>query len=181
MSTNRPPGGADYDEEAHGAGVDRRAAFPTTVSVPLVRTDFSDDAVWASVRDRVVAPRHVGDGDTFSADVEPIDDPVFADLGPSDLLGLVPAHAAWAILIVADTITVLQPEHHVLVIDLVGGDEDDEDVRMFRATPEAVQEIENNLSLANMDWDEFVDAADADGVVRQMLSTLDDASADDAP
>ncbi|MFD7408547.1 DUF6924 domain-containing protein [Streptomyces sp. NPDC059866] len=26
--------------------------------------------------------------------------------------------------------------------------------------------VENNVSLANMDWEEFVDAAEADGVFR---------------
>jgi hypothetical protein len=54
----------------------------------------------------------------------------------------------------------------VLVVDL----NEDTLGRAFRATPPAVQEIENNLSLANMDWEDFAYAADDDGVVRPMLA-----------
>ncbi|GAA2725940.1 MULTISPECIES: hypothetical protein [Streptomyces] len=35
-------------------------------------------------------------------------------------------------------------------------------------TPGALWSIENNLSLSNMDFDEFVDAADEDGVFRDL-------------
>jgi hypothetical protein len=36
----------------------------------------------------------------------------------------------------------------------------------FRAVPSRVQSIENNLSIANMDFEEFAEAVDRDGVFR---------------
>ena len=38
--------------------------------------------------------------------------------------------------------------------------------RTFRAIPSAIQSIENNLSITNMDFREFADNLDADGVFR---------------
>jgi hypothetical protein len=38
--------------------------------------------------------------------------------------------------------------------------------REFRAVPRAVQAIENNVSLANMDFDDFANAVDDDGIFR---------------
>ncbi|WUL65616.1 hypothetical protein OG943_38580 [Amycolatopsis sp. NBC_00345] len=35
--------------------------------------------------------------------------------------------------------------------------------------PDTVQEIENNLSIANMDWEDFADGVDEDGVRRDHL------------
>jgi hypothetical protein len=105
-------------------------------------------------------------GDVFGANVEPVDDAGFAGLTAAQLCQLVPTGAEWSLLVVADRTTMTSAEHHVLVVDL------DEDTlgRSFRATPQAVQEIENNLSLANMDWADFAYSADDDGVVRPMLT-----------
>jgi hypothetical protein len=36
----------------------------------------------------------------------------------------------------------------------------------FRAIPSQIQGIENNLSIANMDFAEFTDSVDEDGVFR---------------
>jgi hypothetical protein len=56
---------------------------------------------------------------------------------------------------------VLQPDHPLLVIDLQG-----EPGREFRAIPSQIQAIENNLSIANMGFEEFAEAVDASGVFR---------------
>jgi hypothetical protein len=142
--------------------------LPSVESVPLVRTDFSDDDAWATTCAQVTSTRHFSPGDTFSADVEPVDDAAFAGLTAAQLVELVPADAEWAILLVADTKTMASAEHHVLVVDL----EEDDRGRTFRATPPAVPEIETNLSLANMDWEYFAESADDDGVVRPMLAEV---------
>jgi hypothetical protein len=76
--------------------------------------------------------------------------------------------AAWAaigaailFLMIVDDVTVRSPEHPILVVDLWR-----EPGRGFRAVPAAVQSIENNLSIANMDFAEFADAVDEDGIFR---------------
>jgi len=38
--------------------------------------------------------------------------------------------------------------------------------RAFRIVPAELWGVENNLAIANMDYDEFADAADADGIFR---------------
>jgi hypothetical protein len=57
--------------------------------------------------------------------------------------------------------TMTHPEHPVLVLDLF-----DLSSQAFRALPSAVQSIENNLSISNMDFEEFAGAVDEDGVFR---------------
>ena len=49
----------------------------------------------------------------------------------------------------------------MLVIDLA-----DQPGRTFRVIPSEMWSVENNLSLANMDFDEFADAVDAAGIFR---------------
>lgn len=132
-------------------------------STPLVRTDFTDDAAWAAAAAEVTADRFVdGDGDGYAADVEPVDDARYDGLTAGQLCRLVPPDAEWALLLVADRTTMTSPERTVLVVDL------DEDTvgRTFRATPDAVLEIESNLGLSNMDWEDFANDTDADGVFR---------------
>ena len=53
------------------------------------------------------------------------------------------------------------PENPILVVDLYA-----ECSRTFRVMPSEMWGVENNLSIANLEFDEFVDAADPDGVFR---------------
>jgi OAA-family lectin sugar binding domain len=139
--------------------------LPPVASVPLVRTDFSDDEAWAAISSEVTAVRHLSGGNLFSANVEPVNDVVFDGLTATQLCQLVPPSVKWSLLFAADRPTMTSAEHHVLVVDL----DEDSLGRTFRATPPAIQEVENNLSLANMDWEDFAYAADDDGVVHPML------------
>jgi hypothetical protein len=54
-----------------------------------------------------------------------------------------------------------QPEYPLLVVDLL-----EERGRQFRAVAAAVASIDNNLSIANMGFEEFAGAVDDDGVFR---------------
>ncbi|NJQ16844.1 DUF6924 domain-containing protein [Streptomyces bohaiensis] len=146
--------------------------LPVTEEVPLIRTDFSDDGVWEAVRDAVLAPHPQGDGEVFRAEVEPVDDRRFAGLTAAELVARIPAdpdcpeEPASPLLVVADATTVSSAEHHLLVVDI---DVDENDlVRRLRVLPRAVQMVENNLTTANMGWEEFAEAADDDGVVREV-------------
>lgn len=60
-----------------------------------------------------------------------------------------------------DATTGGSPDHPILVINL-----GDDPCPSFHSTPAGVQSIENNLSIANMDYMEFADAAGDDGVFR---------------
>lgn len=142
----------------------------------LVRTDFSDDDAWhALVRDAQAIHRHPG-GYDMQAVLTPVDDRRFENRTIEELLVLdVDSHY----LFVADSMTIQNPQHPILVLDMVddeeSDDEDDEDVddedmaervRSFRVTPKSLPSVENNLSIANLDFADFADHLDSDGVYR---------------
>ena len=124
----------------------------------VIRTDFSDQRAWDALRAAIGAP--VGELG-FLADVEFVDDRKYAALGTRQLLESFAEDGAHRFVIVADPTTMSHPEHPLLIVDL-----NTERGREFRAIPSAIQAIENNLSLANMDFAEFADSVDADGVFR---------------
>lgn len=62
---------------------------------------------------------------------------------------------------VVDRVATLPPDYAVLVINLFA-----DPGREFRAIPSQIQSVENNLSLANMDFAEFAESVDEDGVFR---------------
>jgi hypothetical protein len=58
-------------------------------------------------------------------------------------------------------VSLTHPEHPILVVDLF-----DEPGRTFRVVPSEMWSVENNLSIANMGFEDFVGAVDRDGVFR---------------
>ena len=123
----------------------------------MLRTDFADEACWRSVRAEVLAETVDG----FRAYVDVIEDPAFDGLGTDEVLAAVGDDYRWGYLVVGDRVTMREAEHPFLVLDLLH-----ERGRSFRALPREIQSIENNLSIANMDFSEFADSAGPDGVFR---------------
>jgi hypothetical protein len=64
-------------------------------------------------------------------------------------------------LFVVDRHALEHPDHPILVVDLRA-----EPGRTFRVVPSAVWAVENNLSIANLDFADFADAVGPDGVFR---------------
>jgi hypothetical protein len=134
-----------------------QTALPATHNTPVVRTDYSDDARWEALRTAIETPNE----DEFRAYVDYLQAPAYRDLTPQDVLALVPEGFGHPIVIVADAAALAGEEMPLLVIDVA-----DERGRTLRVTAEELWGIENNLSIANMDFAEFFAAADADGVFR---------------
>jgi hypothetical protein len=136
--------------------------LPDTRGVPVVRADFSDDALWADLMELIVSPTVEG----FGANVEFVEDQTLAGLDETAITSSVPRlypHGyEHSVMFIVDASTTASPEHPLLVLDLHEG----EPARPFRCTPRQVQAIENNLSISNMDFFEFANSADADGVFR---------------
>jgi uncharacterized protein DUF6924 len=130
--------------------------IPDTKNSPVVRTDFSDPAAWEVVCTAIQQP--VGD---FQAYVTFVDDPAFDGLDIAHVQASVPPESYRSFLFVVDRETLQNPEHPIVVLDLQGVPG-----RTFRVLPSAMWSVENNLSLANMDWEEFAEGVDADGVFR---------------
>jgi len=138
--------------------------LPITANPLVIRTCFESQEAWETVCGLIRAPQYFT-SDPFYANVDLLDDIEFENLAPADLLARVPGDYPHSFLLVVDRMTITHPEFPVLVIDLYA-----ERGRNFRAIPSQIQGIENNLSIANMDFFEFADSADDDGIFRDFPS-----------
>lgn len=130
--------------------------LPDSENALVVRTDFSDEAAWTRLRDEIEAP--VGE---FRAYVSFVSDADFDGLSISALTALGQRDPDRSFMFVVDRTSLTEVEHPILVLDLA-----DEPGCTFRVVPREMWGVENNLSLANMDFAEFADSADDDGVFR---------------
>ena len=132
------------------------ATIPAAGGTPLIRTDFSDEAAWRAVARAAGAENEDG----FQAQLAIVDDPAFDGMAAEQVARLAASGTRHACLFVADATTMTHDEHPLLSLDLrpVG--------RSFRVVPSALWGVENNLAIANMDFEEFADAVDADGIFR---------------
>ena len=126
----------------------------------VLRTDFSDEAAWAAVCAASSTPSVEGFGATLSF----VSDPVFADLSVERVVAL-PTVAYRSFLFLVDHVTITNPEMPLVVVDLRV-----EPGRWFRVVPAKMWSVENNLTLANLDFRDFVNHVDPDGVFRGFAS-----------
>ncbi|MDG9675788.1 hypothetical protein [Micromonospora sp. DH14] len=97
------------------------AELPRTWSVPVVRADFTDDAVWIQIKEWIAAPTEEG----FGADVDFIEDRALNGLDEAAIAAgyasSYPHEYRHPVLFVVDAVAVTTPEHPVLVINLNSG------------------------------------------------------------
>ncbi|PAK24311.1 hypothetical protein CJD44_23310 [Streptomyces sp. alain-838] len=131
--------------------------LPSTSEALVVRTDFSADGAWDALRAALFSPSKDG----FLADVALVDDQRYEGLTPDRALALIPAEYRHPLLVLADAVALTSAEQPLLVVGLRG-----ERGRCVRVVAADLWSIENNVSGANMDFEEFVRAVDDDGVYR---------------
>ena len=127
----------------------------------FVRTDYSDDAAWLAALKAATAAYEADDFDRMGALLHVVESPTLANLTPQDLVRL-PREGHVGELAVADARTMR--DQTVLFVDV--NDFDEQVGRTFRTIPQEVETIVANLSISNMDFHEFADRADTDGVFR---------------
>ena len=147
----------------------------------VLRTDFSKqyDPTWDLLKRLISSPqRDPISGMEFVANVRFVEDPSFAHLSPDSVVRRLPDNYPGLFIFLVDTETLGNREHPVGVIGFspVGEqpaelsrkphDTPADEVKFFRALPSTLQSIENNLSIANMDFEDFANAVGADGVFR---------------
>ena len=130
--------------------------IPDTEDALVLRTDFSNPAAWDAICAAIREP--VGE---FQAYVEFLSDPEYDGATAEQVLAALPEDYNHTFLFIADQVTLAHADGPVLVLDL-----DQERGRTFRVIPSEMWAVENNLSIANMDFEEFADAADPDGIFR---------------
>lgn len=123
----------------------------------MLRTDFSDDAAWEAICTAIQRPVSVR-GFQFQAYVECISDRAFERVTPEQLAAIETDHT---FVFLVDSTTITHSEHPILVVDLF-----EEPGRTFRVIPSEMWGVENNLSIANMDFLDFADTVDDDGIFR---------------
>jgi len=121
-----------------------------------LRTDFSDEAAWKSICAALQNPEV-----EFPANVECVSDAKFDGLKPAELAGRLPEGYAFSFAFIVDGVALTAPDHAILVVDLQG-----EPGRTFRVIVSELGTVENNLSIGNMGFEEFADAADEKGIFR---------------
>jgi hypothetical protein len=123
----------------------------------VVRTDFSANGAWDTLRAALYSPSRDG----FLANVALVDDQRYEGLTLDQALDLIPAEYQHPLLVLVDSVAVASTELPLLVVDLRG-----ERGRCVRVVAAELWGIENNLSGANMDFEEVAGAVDDDGVFR---------------
>ncbi|MFD6530985.1 DUF6924 domain-containing protein [Streptomyces sp. NPDC060184] len=155
--------------------------LPQSDATLLIRTDFTDEAAWQDLRTAVTTP--ADEDDDFLAMLHIVDDPAYRDVTAEQIVSLAPAEDD--LLILADRTAMTGAEMPLLAVYMgVEDEEEDEDGQgegdataegdggaapgfdELRVIASELWSVENNISLANMDWEEFVDAAEEDGVFR---------------
>lgn len=127
----------------------------------VLRTDFSDEPGWKALCKAIEEPQTA---DNFQARVYYISDKHYEGAEVDDLLALDHAAANRSFLFVIDKTAMSDLEHPILVIDV--DKQYGEPGRKFRVIPSEMWGVENNLGLANMDFEDFANNADPDGVFR---------------
>ena len=129
---------------------------PTTECALIVRTDFSDQTAWERLTAAVREPP-----EPFIFNMEILDDRDNDGATLEQLMGALPKDYPHSFIVVADKVAVSEPHHPLLVVDLL-----EERGRQFRAVAAQVPSIDNNLSIANMGFEEFAELVDETGVFR---------------
>lgn len=138
----------------------------------LVRTWFGDDAAWDSLIAEIETPSTEG----FLAGVITVDDREFAGLSPEGLAiaqresTIASGQGGAIVSFLADETTLCNADHPILAVWVLpkpaDHSEDGTEQRPFRVIPSRLWSVENNINLANMDWQDFTGALDDDGVFR---------------
>ncbi len=132
--------------------------IPETENSLVLRADFSDDAAWEAICKAIEEP--VGEFQ-FQAFVDFLNEPEYDGIDAEKLVSLIHKDSQHAFVFVVDHTTVSKNDHPILCVGLY-----DEPGRTFRVIPSEMWAVENNLSIANMDFDDFAGAVDPDGVFR---------------
>lgn len=151
-SDERPLGG-------HDSPVKRELPEGETL---LLRTDFSDDDAWRATLDAVNRSYDLDELDLMYG-LTVVDDPAFRAVttaGLEELLG------SQYYLFIVDERTIRDPERPLLAVDNSDHGDSGADLPTFRILPREIASVEVNLSLGNMDFEEFAAATDPDGVFR---------------
>jgi hypothetical protein len=130
----------------------------------LVRTWFSDDSAWESL----VSDVETANDEGFLANVVPGEQPSLrGGLSAPALKAKQPGGAI--VSFIADEMTLTNGERPILAVWVLPRQAGDErpDQLPFRVVASELPSVENNINLANMNWEDFTQAAGEDAIFRR--------------
>ncbi|MFD8482421.1 DUF6924 domain-containing protein [Kitasatospora sp. NPDC059673] len=128
-----------------------------TAGALVVRTDFADPAAWQRLCEVLATPTEEG----FLPAVVPVDDPAFSGLHLAGLTAHLPSGYHHPLLVLADRRALTDPELPLLVAHLR-----DPATPTVRVVATRLWSVENNLSISNLDFADYLRSTDPDGVHR---------------
>jgi len=131
--------------------------LPSTENSLLVRTSFANAGAWSGALSVV----QTESDDGFRAYVEVIDDSAWENAEWEQVRRAALAADEQAVVLFIVDSPALEPDFPVLVVDLGALSHEP-----FRCIASELWAVDNNLNIANMDWEEFADMAEGDGVFR---------------
>ncbi|MFD5029418.1 DUF6924 domain-containing protein [Streptomyces sp. NPDC058405] len=143
----------------------------------VVRTDFSNAAAWQEVAVQLTRPW--GKHRDHEAAVHLVNDPAWAGVTSDEVQSAASADAELSVVFLADETTMREACRPLLAVEIRAGeqcgDRDSEEKpaassRPFRTEPTAIHDVHINLSIGNMDFEDFAEAAreDMHGVLRPL-------------
>lgn len=133
-----------------------KITFPDSEYPLLIRTDFSSDAAWERTKTKITSPDN-----EYEAVVTFIDDKKFKGLTLEQLPSFETEQDKHDFVFLADSVSINDQENTILCVDLA-----EHYGKYFRVIPSELWSIANNLFITNMEFDEFAESVDADGVFR---------------
>ena len=124
----------------------------------LIRTDFSNEAAWDTIKTTMEQPAPLV-GEVIPVTV--IQDRQYAGLDAPSLLALLPSDHDYSVVLVADERAMTEADHPLLAVD-----PQDASGRSFRVIASEAWGPLANLPIANMDWEDFANEVDDEGVHR---------------
>lgn len=132
--------------------------LPNSKDVIVLRTDFTNDASWMKICKRIQTPdKQFG----FLANIEFINDTIFKSYSMKDLLNDTIQQYKHSFIFIIDSTTISNSESPILCVNL-----NTDKGKHFRVIPSLLWGVENNLSLANLDFEDFTNSVDSNGIFR---------------
>ena len=130
--------------------------IPPAENALLIRTDFSDQNAWKHLIADVQEP-----ADPFIFNMDVVDDRANIGATAEQIITALPPEYPHSFFVMADNNSMSPPDYPLLVVD-VSGDAG----RRFRSVALQIAVIDNNLSIGNMDFEEFAQSVDETGTFR---------------
>jgi hypothetical protein len=130
-------------------------SIPKTDKVLLIRTDYSNEVNWRSLKVIIQKP-----GENYS-EVEIINTKKLGSAKLEEIIELVQKTTQHTFMFIVDSITIKHPDKPILVVDLFSSPG-----QSFRIVASKLWSVINNLSIANMDFEDFIENIDNENIYR---------------